>query len=163
MLSHPWLAMALSQEVDMAYWVRKVWDWRKPSRRYRRSVPTTQCIHTSTHLYLLLGLLERDEHRLLYEITKMQGARIELVPPLCSLMFSCHYFFMTLRVLKYPNDLFFFFHLITFLFFMPLSWSQSGLLYPRKFFIPFQSKYLIYRCNIHFVFSLQGCISFFAC
>ncbi|KAJ7772596.1 STE/STE7 protein kinase [Mycena maculata] len=35
MLEHPWVKNAMLQEVHMARWIRKVWEWPKTSRRSR--------------------------------------------------------------------------------------------------------------------------------
>ncbi|KAJ7496015.1 STE/STE7 protein kinase [Mycena galericulata] len=35
MLAHPWVVNAMRQEVHMARWIRKVWEWPKTSRRSR--------------------------------------------------------------------------------------------------------------------------------
>ncbi|KAJ7072091.1 STE/STE7 protein kinase [Mycena amicta] len=35
MLAHPWVVDAMKQEVHMARWIRKVWNWPKPTRRSR--------------------------------------------------------------------------------------------------------------------------------
>ncbi|KAI0785661.1 kinase [Abortiporus biennis] len=32
LLSHPWIVKTMQQDVDMAYWIRKVWNWKKPPK-----------------------------------------------------------------------------------------------------------------------------------
>lgn len=32
MLEHPWIVNVMQHKLDMAYWMRKVWKWRKNER-----------------------------------------------------------------------------------------------------------------------------------
>ncbi|GAW04301.1 kinase-like protein [Lentinula edodes] len=46
MLSHPWIVDNMTQEVNMAKWLRQVWDWKKPKDATSRSRPGTANGHS---------------------------------------------------------------------------------------------------------------------
>ncbi|RPD74306.1 kinase-like protein [Lentinus tigrinus ALCF2SS1-7] len=41
MLAHPWIVNVMQHELDMAYWMRKVWGWKSSKKSGERSRPST--------------------------------------------------------------------------------------------------------------------------
>ena len=45
MLEHPWIVNVMQHELDMAYWMRKVWGWKTNKKSGERFVDATASLN----------------------------------------------------------------------------------------------------------------------